>query len=123
MAGTVRIEFGGKVRDLFFGIHQLRELETQLGGIPMGSVMQQLAGLGMNAIVSALYIGLKDDDKSLTINLIEKMLDDYIRPKRAGGEGKRIKPLADALSEALDATGLFRSEAEAAAEAEAAGGN
>jgi hypothetical protein len=125
MAG-IRIEFGGKPRDVFFGITQLGELEAQLGMIPMRDVMNQLAGLGINAMVAALYIGLKDDDKSLTINLIRKMLDDYIRPRSAGGEGKRVKVLADALSEALDATGLFRDEKQAAAEAaeaEAAEGN
>jgi len=109
MTDAVRIEFGGKTRDLMFGIKQLRELETQLGSIPTGAVMSHLAQIGINAIVAALYVGLKDDDKSLTVSLVEKMLDQYIRPMSAGGEGKRIKVLADALSEALDRTGLFRS--------------
>jgi hypothetical protein len=120
MAGTARIEFGGKTRDLFFGIKQLRELERSLGAvtIPMGDVMYQLSRIGMNAITVALYIGLKDDDKSLTENLVEKMLDQYIRPIAAGGDGKRIKVIADALSEALDATGLFRTAEEAEATAE-----
>src|SRR6188472_570023 len=109
MTEAVRIEFGGKTRDLVFWIKQLRELETQLGSIPTGAVMNHLAQIGINAIVAALYVGLKEHDKSLTIALVEKMLDQYIRPASAGGEGKRIKVLADALSEALDRTGLFRS--------------
>lgn len=117
--GAVRIEFGGKTRELFFGIKQMRELEKQLGAIPMGDVMHHLSRIGVDAIVAALYIGLKDEDKSLTPNLVEKMLDDYIRPIDRGGEGKWIKVLADALSEALDNTGLFKG----AAEIGATGGN
>jgi hypothetical protein len=105
---AVEIEFGGKVRELFYGIKELKELENRLGAIPMGAVMTHLSQIGISAITAALYVGLKDDDKSLTPNLIDKMLDDYIRPVEAGGEGKRIKVLADALSEALDATGLFK---------------
>jgi hypothetical protein len=115
------IEFGGKPRTLFFGIKEMRELEAQLGAIPMGSVMQQLAGIGITAITAALFVGLKGEDKSLTLNLVIKMLDDYIRPVAAGGQGKRIKVIADALSEALDDTGLFKSAEEEDGEGNAPG--
>ncbi len=118
---ATEIEFGGRPRALFFGIKEMRELEAQLGAIPMGSVMNQLAGIGITAITAALFVGLKGEDKSLTLNLVIKMLDDYIRPIAAGGQGKRIKVIADALSEALDETGLFKAAEEEGAEGNAPG--
>jgi hypothetical protein len=105
---AVTIEFGGQARELFFGLKEVKELEIQLGGIPIGAVMNQLAQVGITAMTAALYVGLKGEDKTLNPNLITKMLDDYIRPVNRGGEGKRIKVIADALSEALDETGLFK---------------
>jgi hypothetical protein len=36
------------------------------------------------------------------------MLDDYVKPASRGGQNRKIKVIADALSEALDETGLFK---------------
>jgi hypothetical protein len=65
-------------------------------------VHQLLSQVGITAITVALWAGLKWEDKTLNPNLVTKMLADYIE------KGGRMKPIIDALSQALEETGLFK---------------
>lgn len=121
---AVTLEFGGKTRELFFGLKEIKELEIQLGGMPIGTIMGQLAALSVTATQAALYVALKEEDKSLNPTLVLRMLDEWVRPISRGGQNRKIKPIADALSAALDETGLFKSADDPeGTEAEGAEGN
>lgn len=92
-----------KRRELKFDIRACRELEAQLGK-PLGSVLQDITSFGVNAMVVALWAGLKHEDKALTIGLTEKLFAKYVTDK------KSMRSLIKKLSDALDETGLFQKE-------------
>jgi len=99
----VQVEFD-KPRALFYDLAAIRDLEQALDGRPLGAIIQQLANLGVNAMVLALWAGFKHEDRAITPNLVTKRLEAYLR------EGKRLSVLADAVSDALDECGLFRTD-------------
>jgi hypothetical protein len=92
-----------KPRQLKFDIRACRELEAQLGK-PLGSVIGEIQGYGVNAMVQALYIGLKHEDKSVTPGLAEKWFSAYVAKKRP------MRTMVKKISDALDETGLFQKE-------------
>ena len=102
---AIPLEFGGKSRDLFFGLKEIKQLEAALPGGAIGDVMGLLARYSFTGTAIALYIGLKDHDPTLNQNLVDRMLW-----KHAHEEGRPVKPIIDALSAALDETGLFKPE-------------
>ncbi len=99
----VPIQFD-KPRNLKFTMPALKDLEANLGGQPLGAVLQLLAQVGITAITVALWAGLKHEDKTLNPNLVTKMFAEYIE------KGGRTKPLIDALSEAITETGIFKTD-------------
>ena len=92
-----------KRRDLKFDIRACRELEAQLGK-PLGAVLQDITSFGVNAMVVALWAGLKHEDKALTIGLTERLFSTYVKDK------KSMRNLIKKLSDALDETGLFQKD-------------
>jgi hypothetical protein len=92
-----------KKRELHFDIRACRELEAQLGK-PLGSVLQDITNFGVNAIVVALWAGLKHEDKAITLGLTEKLFSTYVKDK------KSLRVLIRKISDALDETGLFQKE-------------
>jgi hypothetical protein len=92
-----------KSRQLKFDIRACRELEMQLGK-PLGVVLQDITNFSVNAIVIALWAGLKHEDKSLTPGLTEKLFTKYVNDK------KSMRMLIKKLSDAMDETGLFQKE-------------
>ena len=99
----VQVEFD-KPRQLHFDLAAVRDLESALGGQPIGVIIQQLSQLGVNAMVLALWAGFKHEDRAITPNLITKRLETYLK------EGKKLAVLADALSQALDECGIFATD-------------
>lgn len=97
----VHLEFD-KSRSLFFDLAAIRDLERAMDGQPLGAIVQQLANLGINALVIALWAGLKHEDRTITPNLVTKRLETYLK------DGKKLKVLADALNDALEECGIFR---------------
>ena len=95
-----------KRRELKFDIRSCRELEAQLGK-PLGVVLQDITNFSVNAMVVALWAGLKHEDKALTIGLAEKMFSKYVSDK------KSMRNLIKKLSDALDETGLFQKDDDA----------
>lgn len=98
-----------KPRELRFDLRAIKDLEAAMGGIPLGDVVGQLSRVGVTAISAALWAGLKHEDKALTPNLITKMLQAYIDKK---DKQKNLRVLARALNQAIEETGLFRSDAD-----------
>lgn len=109
---AVRIEFGDKVRDLKFDLRAIKDLEANMGGQPLGVIVQQLSQVGVTAITMALWAGLKHEDKGLSPSLVTKMLETYIAQKRS------LRKLGRALNEAIDECGLFKTDAEEEEESE-----
>lgn len=77
-----------------------------MGGKPLASIINDLASLGVTAMVLALWAGLKHEDRTLNPKLVERMLTRYIEQK------KSLRSLGRALNDAIEETGLFRSEDE-----------
>jgi len=75
-----------------------------MDGQPIGAIVGLLSNVGVTAIVSALWAGLKHEDASLSINLVTKYLETYIK------EGKSLRKLGQAISQSILDTGLFKSD-------------
>lgn len=101
----VQIDFD-KTRHLHFDLAAIRDLEAAMGGKPLASIVNDLASLGVTALVLALWAGLKHEDRTLNPRLVERMLSTYIKDK------KSLRALGRALNDAIEETGLFRSEDE-----------
>jgi len=99
----VHVEFD-KSRSLSFDLAAIRDLERAMDGQPLGIIVNQLANLGVNAMVIALWAGLKHEDRTLTPNLVTKRLETYLK------DGHKLRTLADALNDALEECGIFRGE-------------
>lgn len=99
----VQIDFD-KPRNLRFDLAAVRDLEAALGGKPLASVINDLSMLGVNALVLSLWAGLKHEDRGLNPKLVERMLEAYISDK------KSLRTLGRAVNDALDETGLFRTD-------------
>lgn len=89
-------------RSLRFGLAAVRDLESAMGGKPLASILQDLSLIGINALVTALYHGLKHEDPTLNPNRILKILERHVE------EGNSLQPLYTGVSKALEATGVFR---------------
>lgn len=77
-----------------------------MNGKPLASIVNDLASLGVTALVLALWAGLKHEDRTLNPKLVERYLSTYIKDK------KSLRTLGRALNDAIEETGLFRSEDE-----------
>jgi hypothetical protein len=100
---VIQIDFD-KPRQLHFDLAAIRDLEAAMGGKPLASIVNDLASIGVNAIVLALWAGLKHEDRTLNPKLVERMLSTYIKNK------KSLRVLARALNDGIEETGLFRNE-------------
>lgn len=98
---SIAIDFD-KPRQLKFDLAAIKDLEAQLGGQPLGTIVQHLSKMGVSTLITALWAGMKHEDRSLTPNLVTKLLETYIK------KGKRVKPLMDAVSDAIEESGLFK---------------
>ena len=95
-----------KPRNLKFDLAAIKDLEANSNGQPLGAIVGQLAQLGITAMTTALWAGLKHEDRTLTPNLVTKMLERYINEK------KSMRVLGRALNDAIEECGIFRNEDE-----------
>ena len=103
----VQIELD-KSRNLHFGLASIRDLERAMGGKPLAGILHDLSAVGIDALVIALYHGLKHEDSGLNQNLVLKMLDKHI------ANGESLQPIFRAVSTALDKSGVFRTSEDVA---------
>jgi hypothetical protein len=97
----VSIDFD-KPRQLRFDLAAIRDLEAAMGGEPLGVVVDRLANLGVNALILALWAGLKHEDRALTPHLVTVRLETYLK------NGRTLRALADGINDALEECGLFK---------------
>lgn len=91
-----------KPRTLNFDIEALRDLEAVMNGRPLRLILQDILQYGVNATVSALWAGLKHEDRTLNLKLVGKIYETYLKSPK----GDRLT-VTNALDEALGETGLF----------------
>jgi hypothetical protein len=101
-----------KPRQLFYDLGAIRDLEKAMDGEPLGVIVGRLANLGVNALVLALWAGLKHADRACTPHLVEKRLDTYLK------EGKPLRLLANAINDGLEESGLFKANEDPTIETE-----
>lgn len=99
-------------RTLKFDIKAVRELEQRLGK-PLGLVLSDIQNMGIGTIETALYTGLQHEDKGLSLSLTQKLFKQYIDDR------KPIRLLIRQLGDAMEETGLFRTEDDEDAEGNA----
>lgn len=103
----VQIELD-KPRNLHFGLASIRDLERAMGGKPLAGILHDLSAIGIDALVIALYHGLKHEDAALNQSLVLKMLDKHVT------SGESLQPVFRAVSQALEDTGVFRTSEDVA---------
>jgi len=101
----ITIEFD-RTRQLQYDLAAIRDLEAQMNGEPLGVIVGRLANLGVNALVLALWAGLKHEDRALSPGLVTKRLETYLKA------GKPLRALADGINDALEESGLFKAAAD-----------
>ena len=70
--GGVEIEFGGETRTLRLSFNAIALLEERLGM----TIPQILAGqFGIRVVREALYVGLSQDDRTLNLNKVGRIMD------------------------------------------------
>lgn len=103
-----------KPRRLRFDIPALRDLETAMGGKPIGQIVGELQQVGVTAIVTALWAGLRHDDRTLTIARVTALLETHLENAPLGS----IHDVMRQIDTALRASTVLRG-----ADAEVAEGN
>jgi hypothetical protein len=101
----VTIEFD-KPRQLQYDLAAIRDLERAMDGEPLGVIVGRLANLGVNALILALWAGLKHEDRAVTPHLVTVRLETYLKA------GKPLRALADGINDALEESGLFKTAAD-----------
>jgi hypothetical protein len=91
-----------RTRQLHYGLAAVRDLEQAMGGKPLASILQDLSLIGINALIIALYHGLKHEDPTLNSNRLLKMVEAHLEA------GESLQPLYGGISKALESTGAFR---------------
>jgi hypothetical protein len=93
-----------KPRRLHFGVKDIEDLEAALDRKPLLTIMHDVGNLGVTAMVTTLWAGLKHEDPHLTINLTRKIFQSYLKEK------KSMRVLGKALRDALVETGLLNTD-------------
>lgn len=100
-------------RNLHYGLAAVRDLENALGGKPLAGILQDLSQIGINALIAALYHGLKHEDPTLNSNRLLKILEKHVE------DGQSLQPIYSGVSQALEQTGVFRTSEDVEGKAKA----
>ena len=103
----VDVSFGDKTGRLRYGVAVLRDLCLALGGLTLVELLTRLAGLDPNASLQSVRYGLLHERPRLTIGQTAELVEAHIQ---ANGDARK---LLDAISEALDRTGLVSAQGKA----------
>jgi hypothetical protein len=93
-----------KPRRLRFDLSAIRWLENQTGGRPLGQIINDLRQMGFSVLMLALIAGLKHEDSTLSVNLMSKIVEQYLR------DGGTLDVVFRDVIKAFDDSGLFRTE-------------
>lgn len=109
MAQTIELD---RLREVCFDIKAVQDVEHHLGK-PLGLVLSDIQNFGVSTMITALWIGLQHEDKTITRSLTQKLFTAYVADK------KNLRLLIRALSDAMEETGLFRTDDDEAPEGNA----
>jgi hypothetical protein len=101
----IEIELGGKVRLLRFDFNAIADIEER-AGVGIGTLLGA-ERVGLHAMRLLLWGGLKHEERGLTVQRVGTLVGEYID---GGGD---ISALGEKLAEAINASGLGNSDAEA----------
>lgn len=99
--GSIELDRQRRVK---FGMKAVRMLEEAMGGMGIAGIYEHVGTLGVNALVMALWLGLKSEDKDITPNLTVKLLDRYLQ------NGGSLRTVAVVVRKAIEATGIFKND-------------
>lgn len=91
-----------RARKLRFSIQDLRDLCRRLGGISIVALLEKLGALDLDAVHVAVMVGLRHDDRRLTPEKVDDMVQGYVDK-----HGSLIGLLA-ALNDAIERSGVVR---------------
>lgn len=97
MLNTTTITLNGEQRDIAFGTYGIRMAESVMGR----SIASMNNAIGITEMVALLYGGLKQLDRSVTVEKVEDAIDEHL------SSGESIEAIASGVSEALQASGWF----------------
>lgn len=100
MSQTVEIDLD-RPRTLRFTLGGLRLLQQRLAGATLIEIANRIGQVDAEAIVHALWVGLSADDKRLTVDQAQNLIDRKIASGTRMHE--LIRPLVDAI---MDGAGL-----------------
>jgi hypothetical protein len=91
-------------RRLKFDLRASKALDRVMGEVGMQEIMRKLQALNFQALERVLWAGTLHEDPTVTVNLIAKRLE------QVEAEGRSFAPLFVSAVEALDQSGLFKTE-------------
>ena len=104
---AVKIELD-KERTLYFNIGAIQELEGLLGGNVMALASDEKFASSLSFLFSALYTGLKTDDKSLTRAAVADIVEEILENSSEDDVfGKTYQNMLQKTMAALMNSGLF----------------
>lgn len=92
----VKIDFANDEREIRLNIKAMREAEA-LTGQPTSEIIRQFHAVSLTMLGVLLYVGMRHEDKALTLKTVERHLDRY-----ADLEGGSLKTLRKAVIQAID---------------------
>jgi hypothetical protein len=111
----VRITIGKHERRIYFNHAAIADLEKEAGaGISQLFRQEQ----SFHAARLLLWAGLKHEDRGLTLQRADMLIDAYLKPTDEGGNGGTIETLTEKLMEGIAVSGLFKGMTKASDEAE-----
>ena len=90
-----------KPRTLHFGMDALDKLENALNGLSLRDILGRLGGVSTTTLVIAIWAGLSEADRTLTISLVKKMV------RQAFADGRTYADLVNPVIDAITQSGLF----------------
>jgi hypothetical protein len=99
-----------KPRRLRFDLFAIKDLETSLGGKPLGEILNDLSRMSLTVLCLSLLHGLKHEDATLNVNLVSRILKTYLET------GGTLDTVYEKVKDALEQSGLFRTKEDVVAE-------
>ena len=91
-----------KPRKLRYDLEVILDLESATGR-SLGAITRELSTVSFTLTIACLIAGLKHEDKSLTPNLVRKILKEYLKQPKSPG----LRPVLKAINDAIDKSGLL----------------
>lgn len=88
-------------RHLRFDVAALDKLEQALGGQPLGEIVGRLDKFSVTALITACWIGLRHEERSLSRDRVAKLIQDFF------DGGGTFVTLVELVAKALNESGVW----------------